>query len=151
MMLYLFRKTLLTSLTFLVIAFASTAARADTTVLTEGFSGVAGGTYSTPLTVNQFFVQSGTVEVLASNNENGRCTGAGGSPTCVNLYTSIGAANTPATFSSTAFFGPGTYNLFFDLAGSQLPNGQSNTTTLFFGTINSPIVRAANAPSLTLH
>ncbi len=145
MMLYLFRKTLLTSLTLIVIAFASTAAKADTTVLTEGFTGVAGGSYSTPLTVNQFFVQGGVVEVLASGNEAGRCTGAGGSPTCINLAAAAPAA-VPTTFSSTAFFGPGTYDLFFDLAGSQIQNGQPNTTFLFFGTlVNSPITLAANA------
>lgn len=141
----LLRRASLASLTFLVVAFAPTAARADTVVLNEGFTGVAGGTYFTGTTVNQFTVQAGAVEVLASNNEAGRCTGAGGSPNCVNL-----AARPTTTFVSTAFFGPGTYDLFFDLAGSQVQGGQPNTTFLFFGNTNNvPITLAANAPFAT--
>ena len=144
-MMPLLHRASLTSLTLIVIAFASTAARADTVVLNEGFTGVAGGTYFTGTTVNQFTVQSGAVEVLASGNEAGRCTGAGGSPTCVNLAAAAPIA-VPTTFSSITFFGPGTYDLFFDLAGSQLQGGQTNTTTLFFGNLlNSPIALAANA------
>ncbi|MBA3712892.1 MAG: PEP-CTERM sorting domain-containing protein [Pyrinomonadaceae bacterium] len=120
-------------------------AHADTVVLTEGFDGVAGGNYFAGTTVNQFTVQSGAVEVLASNNDFGRCVAAGGSPICINLDGALpGSTFTGTTFVSTAFFGPGTYDLFFDLAGSQ--RGQSNTTSLFFGNVlNSEITLAGNA------
>ena len=145
----LLREASLASLTFLIMAFASSVARADTVVLNENFEGVAGGSYFTGTTVNQFTVQSGAVEVLAANTEAGRCTGAGGSPTCVNLFFSGGPVNTGSTFVSTAFFGPGTYDLFFDLAGSQegdFNQGDINTTFLFFGNVNNlPITLAPDA------
>lgn len=125
-------------------------AHADTVVLTEGFEGVAGGNYFAGTTVNQFTVQSGAVEVLASSNDFGRCAAAGGSPTCINLDGALpGSTFTGTTFVSTNFFGPGTYDLFFDLAGSQAGDfnqGDTNTMFLFFGEIlNSPIVLAPDA------
>lgn len=141
------RKPLLTSLTLVIIALASAVVLADTVVLSEGFEGVAGGTYFTGTTVNQFKLEGGAVEVLATNNEAGRCTGAGGSPTCVNL---VGSPPDPTTFVSSAAFAPGTYNLSFDLAGSQLQGGQANTTFLFFGNlVNIPITLAANSSFFT--
>src|SRR5689334_12830918 len=107
----------------------SSMASANTVVLDENFGGIAGGTYFTGTTVGQFKLESGAVEVLALNNEAGQCTGAGGTPTCINL-----AALPNTTFVSTAAFGPGTYDLFFDLAGSQ--QGQNpESTTLFFGDV----------------
>ena len=113
---------------------------ADTIVLNENFEGIAGGTYFTGTTVGQFKLESGAVEVLAAGNQAGRCTGAGGSPTCINL-----AALPGTTFVSTAAFGPGTYDLFFDLAGSQ--QGQNpDSTILYFGDIvNFPITLGADA------
>ena len=113
---------------------------ADTIVLNENFEGIAGGTYFTGTTVGQFKLESGAVEVLAAGNQAGRCTGAGGSPSCINL-----AALPSTTFVSTAAFGPGTYDLFFDLAGSQ--QGQNpNSTILYFGDIvNFPITLAPDA------
>ncbi len=152
-MLYLFRKTLLASLTLIVIAFASTIAHADTVVLNENFGGVAGGIYFSGTTVGQFTVQSGAVEVLASNNDIGRCAAAGGNPTCISLGVNAESISTGSTFVSTSFFGPGTYDLFFDLAGTQegdFNQGDTNTTSLFFGNvINSPITLAPDAPFST--
>lgn len=124
----------------LAVWFTPTVGCADTVVLNENFEGIAGGSYFTGTTVGQFKLESGAVEVLAAGNEAGRCTGAGGSPTCVNL-----AALPNTTFVSTAAFGPGTYDLFFDLAGSQ--QGQNpNSTTLYFGNLaNFPITLAPDA------
>lgn len=134
------RRALFVCLTVTAWMLTPSVGTADTVVLNESFEGIAGGTYFTGTTVGQFKLESGAVEVLAMNNEAGRCTGAGGSPTCVNL-----AALPGTTFVSTAAFGPGTYDLFFDLAGAQ--QGQSpESTTLFFGDIvNFPITLAPNA------
>ena len=123
---------------------ASTVARADTVVLSENFNGDAGGNYFAGTTVGQFLVQSGAVEVLASGNDTtGRCARAGGGVNCINLDGALpGSTFTSTTFVSTNFFGAGTYDLFFDLAGAQVENPPL-TTFLFFGdVINSPIVRA---------
>lgn len=128
------RKVLFIWLTVTVWMLTPSVGSADTVVLAENFEGIAGGTYFTGTTVGQFKLESGAVEVLAASNEAGRCTGAGGSPTCINL-----AALPDTTFVSTAAFGPGTYDLFFDLAGSQ-GGPSSESTVLFFGDIvNFPI------------
>ena len=134
------RKALFVWLTMAVWMLTPSVGTADTIVLNENFEGIAGGTYFTGTTVGQFKLESGAVEVLAMNNQAGRCTGAGGSPTCINL-----AALPDTTFVSTAAFGPGTYNLFFDLAGSQ--QGQNpESTNLFFGDlVNFPISLAPSA------
>ena len=134
------RKTWFVRLSLTACMLIPTVGYADTVVLNENFEGIAGGSYFTGTTVGQFKLESGAVEVLAPGNEAGRCTGAGGSPTCVNL-----AALPGTTFVSTAAFGPGNYDLFFDLAGSQ--QGQnSNSTMIYFGdVINFPIPLGPNA------
>ena len=55
------------------------------------------------------------------------CRNAGGSAKCIDQD----GTNSGATFSSTAFFPAGVYDLFFDIAGSQ--RGDRNITTLYFG------------------
>jgi hypothetical protein len=128
------RKVLFLCLTATVWMLTPSVGSADTTVLNENFEGIAGGSYFTGTTVGQFKLESGAVEVLAMNNEAGRCTGAGGSPTCINL-----AALPNTTFVSIAAFGPGTYDLFFDLAGSQQGQNPESTTIYFGDIVNFPI------------
>ena len=96
-------------------------------VLSENFESVAAGKYATGANVGAFFVQSGSVDVLDPSFFGFLCSNAGGSAKCIDQD----GTNSGATFSSTAFFPAGVYDLFFDIAGSQ--RGDTNTTTLFFG------------------
>lgn len=96
-------------------------------VLSENFESVAAGTYFTGDNVGAFFVQSGSVDVLDPSFAGTLCTSAGGAVKCIDQD----GTGSGATFSSTAFFSAGVYDLFFDIAGSQ--RGDTNLTTLFFG------------------
>ena len=104
----------------------ATGVRADVIVLDEDFEGISAGVRFPTATIGEFFVQGGSVDVLNTGFFPQLCTAAGGSPVCIDLD-----GNSGGTLSSTQFFGPGTYNLTFDLAGSQ--RGDVNTTRLFIG------------------
>ncbi len=120
-----FKKCALTA-TVAALAMASSPSQ-GAVVLNENFESVAAGTYFTGANVGAFFVQSGSVDVLDPSFFGSLCTDAGGSAKCIDQD----GSGSGATFSSTAFFSAGVYDLFFDIAGSQ--RGDTNTTTLFFG------------------
>jgi hypothetical protein len=140
-----FFRYLLTTAFVVVSCFGSVlTAGADVIVLSENFEGIPGGNYSAPAAVGDFFVQSGAAEVLDPGFFGGLCSAAGGAASCIDLDGGSGAG---ATFSSTAFFPVGIYDLFFDLAGSQ--RGDTNLTTLFFGDLIAPILLPSAAPFTT--
>ena len=116
-------------------------------VFSENFETVSPGKYVGPgLTVGQFDLVSGSVDVFPTSSP--PCSTAGDSTKCVNLD---GGQPPTGTSGATlrASLSPGTYDLSFDLAGSQ--SNDTNTTRLFFGEIsNLPITRAPNAPFTTL-
>lgn len=108
-------------------------------VLSENFESVAAGKYATGANVGAFFVQSGSVDVLDPSFFGFLCSNAGGSAKCIDQD----GTNSGATFSSTAFFSAGVYDLFFDIAGSQ--RGDTNLTTLFFGDQKIPYLLASGS------
>jgi PEP-CTERM motif len=115
-------------------------------VFSENFETVTPGKYVGPgLTVGQFELVSGSVDVFPASSA--PCSTALDTTKCVNLDGGQPIATSGATLRAS--LSPGTYDLSFDLAGSQ--SNDTNTTRLFFGEIsNFPITRAPNAPFTTL-
>ena len=131
-------KHCVTTAAFLLSCFGSVLISEAVVVLQEDFQTVSVGTYFSGVPVGQFFVQSGLVRALDSPSFfPGTCGAAGGSPICIGLDSS--------TFSSNQFFSAGTYDLSFDLAGSQQADTDSHTTILF-GSLSQSFDLPANAP-----
>jgi PEP-CTERM motif len=128
-----------TGAVFLLACLGSALISEAVVVLNEDFQGVAVGTYFPGVPVGQFFVQAaGLVRALDSPLFfPGVCSGAGGSPICIGLDSS--------TFSSNQFFSAGTYDLSFDLAGSQ-QDDPSNHTTVLFGSLSQSFDLPGGAP-----
>lgn len=114
------RKGLPTIVTLFLLLAASATARADAILLQDDFDALAPGLYNAGSGTAQFNLISGSIDVYNHGDFGLPCVGGGGR--CVDLD-GVGAQTT--VLESQLGFGPGTYRVQFDLAGSQ--RGDSNT------------------------
>ncbi len=117
----MFRKTLPTLATLFLLLAASATAHADSILLQENFDALAPGLYNAGSSTAEFNLLSGSIDVYNHGDFGLPCAGGGGSR-CVDLD---GVSAQTTVLESKLGFGPGTYRVQFDLAGSQ--RGDTNT------------------------
>ncbi|HEX7316959.1 MAG TPA: PEP-CTERM sorting domain-containing protein [Pyrinomonadaceae bacterium] len=132
----MFRKALPTLATLFLLLAASATARADSILLQDNFDALSPGLYNAGSSTAEFNLVTGSIDVYDHGDFGLPCAGG----RCVDLD-GVGAQTT--VLESKLGFGPGTYRVQFDLAGSQ--RGDTNTLVVSLADTSYTITLSSGA------